>query len=162
MSLKGGQADEKRPRGITICPSQITEPYVLGLLRALGLDTMQPPSGWLECLIEALQTSGEQTFLLLDDFVSSKPEDVDVRLLEALKASIRDTNVTVVALSQSKDSANVMLTKNGLVGIEPLPQCLSDPSRKLFHTSLYGDSLDGCTLEQRRLGGSCRGPSQDE
>jgi hypothetical protein len=73
-------------------------------MKALGLHTANPPSLWLPCLVEALQMSGEQTLLLLDDFMSSGPDMLDTRLLEAIKAQIRSTRVIVVVLSQSKPS----------------------------------------------------------
>jgi hypothetical protein len=112
-----------------ICPTQTTEPYVLAMMRALGLDTANPPCGWLQYLVKALHTTGEQTFLLLDDFMNSGPDISDGRLLGAIKANIRDTKVTVVVLSQSREAASFMLTLNhlnGFVKIVPLQQCLTD------------------------------------
>jgi hypothetical protein len=96
------------------------------MMKGLSLNTANPPSGWLPCLVDALQTSGEQMFLLLDDFMSSGPNTSDTRLLSAIKAEIRDTKVTVVVLSQKRDAASFMLTLNGLVGVVPIKQSLTD------------------------------------
>jgi hypothetical protein len=125
--FKGGPTD-KIPLGIAICPARTTMPYVFAMMGALGLDTARPPSGWLPCLFEALQTSasGEQTFLLLDDFMSSGPDKFDARLLKAIEAGIRHSRITVVVLSQSREAASFMLTLNDLVGIVPIKQCLTD------------------------------------
>jgi hypothetical protein len=45
----------KQIRGISICRPDRSTPYVImSMLKLLGLDPLNPPSGWLTCLVDAL------------------------------------------------------------------------------------------------------------
>jgi hypothetical protein len=90
------------------------------MLLLLGLDTENPPDGWLTCLLDALNRDGEQSYLLLDDFMSTGPNASDESLIIGIKAAIRGTTITGIVLTQNIKSADYMLTLNGWAGIVPL------------------------------------------
>jgi hypothetical protein len=114
------RASERMPKGIAFCPSRVEPPYARAMLLLLGLDTENPPDGWLTCLLDALNRDGEQSYLLLDDFMSTGPNASDESLIIGIKAAIRGTTITGIVLTQNIKSADYMLTLNGWAGIVPL------------------------------------------
>jgi hypothetical protein len=46
--------NKKQIRGIAICRPDRSTPYVMSMLELLGLDPVNPPRGWLTCLVDAL------------------------------------------------------------------------------------------------------------
>ena len=111
-------------RGIAICREDRGVPYVTEMLPLLGLSSSSPPSGWLRCLIDALQTkdTGDTrfTYLILDEFVNEVSDRVDSSLVVRIKSVIRNTDIRVIVLTPSKSYADFLLTRNNLVGIIPL------------------------------------------
>ena len=83
------RALKRKPRGIAFCPSQADPPYAREMVKFLDLDANDPPDGWLICLKNDINNKGERTYLLLDDFMSSGPNDFDRRLIESVKSTIR-------------------------------------------------------------------------
>jgi hypothetical protein len=52
----------------------------------LGLDPVNPPSGWLTCLVDALTLDnsggdGRRSVLILDEYVSTERDDADASVL---------------------------------------------------------------------------------
>lgn len=114
-------------QGIAICvqSAATTTPYVQLMLAALGMSPTNPPQGWLKCLINCLHNAGKavpgrpyrKPYLVLDDVGGS---DVDAQLVMALKSQVRNTNATVIVLTRTKESADFLVSQNGLQGIVPL------------------------------------------
>jgi hypothetical protein len=97
-------------------------PYVMSMLTLLGLDPVNPPKGWLTCLVEALNSDGDErkSVLILDEYVSTGRDDPDSSLIKTLKLLLTDTTARVIVLTPSEEYANYVLTLNNLEGIVPL------------------------------------------
>lgn len=118
------QFKEKR-QGIAICGQSGTdEPYVRSMLAALGMDPINPPKGWLKCLVNALDDADNactrKPFLVLDDFGGDEFVTADASLIITLKSQVRNTKVSVIVLTNTKEYADFLLSKNQLQGIVPV------------------------------------------
>jgi hypothetical protein len=58
--------------------------------------------------------------VLLDDFMAGGISDLESDLCFAIKSLIRSTKITVIVLTQNRESADHLLPKNGWVGIIPV------------------------------------------
>ena len=126
---------KQHTQGIAICSqvSSTTKPYVHLMLSALGMNPINPPKGWLKCLINCLHnagndTPGRQPYLVLDDFGRTKE---DAELIMALKSQARNTNAIIIVLTRTKEDADFLLSQNDLVSIIPLSDTYPD-YRNLF------------------------------
>jgi ATP/maltotriose-dependent transcriptional regulator MalT len=90
------------------------------MIELLGIDQHPPPKGWLKCFFDALIGLDKPVFLLLDDYMTVGINHLESDLLFAIKSRIRCSQVTVIVLTQNKDSADHMLTRNEWVGVVPL------------------------------------------
>jgi hypothetical protein len=110
-------------RGLCFSPNDSSRPYLEHMVTLLGFtNTESPPVGLVAGLLKALQVSrtGSQSFLILDDFMPYGPTNIDIELLLQIKKTVRSMNIVVVLLTANKDSADYMLTMNGLGSIVPL------------------------------------------
>jgi hypothetical protein len=114
--------NRKQIRGISICRLDRSTPYVMSMLALLGLDLVNPPSGWLTCLVDALTSGGDgrRSVLILDEYVSTERDDADASLIHTLKLLLTNTSARVIVLTPSEEYANYLLTLNLLQGIVPL------------------------------------------
>jgi hypothetical protein len=117
--------NKKQIRGISICRPDRSQPYVVSMLMLLGLDSDNPPSGWLTCLVDALTLDnsggdGRRSVLILDEYVSTVRDDADATLIHTLKLLLTNTSARVIVLTPSEEYANYLLTLNQLQGIVPL------------------------------------------
>lgn len=113
--------NKEQVRGIAICRTEKGTPYVMSMLQLLGLDTTNPPNGWLTCLIEALSSpSRRKTFLILDEYVGRTGDEADEAFITTLKSHLRNTSVFAIALTPNEEYADWLLSLNQLQGIVPL------------------------------------------
>lgn len=116
--------NKRQLRGLAICRTNVGIPYTSSMLDLLGLDPVNPPHGWLSCLVDALnEDSGDhrQSVMVLDEFVCSEDLfEVESSLIMSLKALLRGSRTRVIVLTPSKDYASFLLAKNNLQGIVPL------------------------------------------
>lgn len=115
---------KQHTQGIAICSQVLstTKPYVHLMLSALGLNPINPPKGWLKCLINCLQNAandspGRQPYLVLDDFGRTRE---DAELIMALKSQARNSNAIIIVLTRTKEDADFLLSQIDLVSIIPL------------------------------------------
>jgi hypothetical protein len=109
------------PPGIAFCVNQENATsYAASMLKYLKLDAVDPPEGWMDCLLEALKGLDKLPVLILDDFMNYGVTEHDKSFLVCLKSLIRSSTVTAIVLTSNKDAANDMLTWNGMEGIIPM------------------------------------------
>ena len=108
--------------GIAFCPPAQSEKssFLVSMRDYLGLHEESAPEGWLDCFFSALSDLGAPVVVLLDDFMSGGISVLESDLCFAIKSLVRNTNITVIVLTQNRDAADHLLTKNGWVGIIPV------------------------------------------
>jgi len=108
--------------GVCFSGSDYAGSYYKRFMSLLGLDYQNPPEGWMNCFVDAIEFSqrGKHSFLLLDDFMTNGWNEVDQALLSLLKTAIRGKNIVGVVLTANREAANMMLSFNDLEGIRPL------------------------------------------
>lgn len=134
--------NKEQVRGIAFCRRDKSTPYVQSMLKALNLDTDQPPSGWLELLITALKCNPEgdnrRAVLILDEFISTPEPDADSALIETIKLLLTNTRIRVVVLTPSEEYADFLLTRNNLQGIVPYAGAYTiTNSKRNWHRMLW-------------------------
>lgn len=117
--------NKRSVRGIAICRnrSQKGQPYVTEMLQLLGLNSENPPNGWLTCLIKALAPSAHETrksVLILDEYGNVPTNMADDAFITHIKTRLRSTCIYAIALTPSVSYADHLLTVNDLEGIGPL------------------------------------------
>lgn len=117
--------NKRQLRGIAICRTNVGIPYTSSMLELLGLDPVNPPPGWLSCLVDALNEDSDdqhrQSVMVLDEFVCSEDQfEVESSLIMSLKALLRGSRTRVIVLTPSKEYASFLISKNELQGIVPL------------------------------------------
>lgn len=109
-------------KGVAFSPAEVSGDYSEVMLRRLHLDTKNPPDGWLNKFLEELQTPWSEgpAILILDDFMNENSGDaLDRSLLKNIKVGIRDKNIVVFVFTTNEQSANLMITWNGMNSIVP-------------------------------------------
>jgi hypothetical protein len=108
--------NKEQIRGISICRPDRSTPYVISMLKLLGLNHVNPPHGWLTCLVDALAENsggdGRRSVLILDEYVSTEQDDADAMFIHTLKLLLTNTSVRVIVLTPSEEYANYLLTQN--------------------------------------------------
>jgi hypothetical protein len=112
-------------RGLCFSPYDTSGSYYLEhMVTLLGfMDTKNPPVGLVAGLVHELDVPFDgrpPSYLVLDDFMPDGPNITDVDLISAIKTTIRSRNIIAVVLTSNKQSADYMLTMNGLATIIPL------------------------------------------
>ena len=118
-------------------PKSSTLDYYAGMLSLLQVSAVNPPKGWLKCLIQVLHQAAEAAttaattttaatgqnkkppgrkqqlaaaYLILDEFMShGMLNPFDVALLLSIRTLIRQKNVICIVLTSNEDAANYML-----------------------------------------------------
>ena len=116
--------DKYTKKGIAFSPSDLTAvgSYKDTILQGLGLDINNPPTGWMDKMIELLEAPWHENpaVLVLDDFMNDTADNPwDEVVLKGMKTAIRSRNVSIIVFTKNKKAANKMIAWNDMCSIVP-------------------------------------------
>lgn len=138
-------------RGIAFSPEiDNTKPYFDSIVDLLGFDPDNSPTGFMKLLRQSLEKEDEgdrkdieRNLIILDNFMPSGFNKVDVAFIHNLKAQVRETGVTVLVLTSHKEAASTLLSENSLGTIVPL----MDAELIQKFKNEYGEIVKGVPLD---------------
>lgn len=126
------------PHGIMISGLSPKEDYVSHMSSLLGATHS---TGWARALIQALvpdprSPSRKHSILILDEFNSAGPDDINITFVKMLYKAITDKSIYLLIMTQNEQLANDLADANNRSKITALPSAVNNSEAPLGKNSI--------------------------